>query len=53
MCRLPFLESSNALYDSLTGKDLEIGFEDILNTMEFREQLYQPHAVVEKSLGLL
>ncbi|XP_077297916.1 proteasome maturation protein [Arctopsyche grandis] len=51
--RLPFLESSNALFDSLTGRDLDIGFEDIYNTMEFREHLYQPHAVMEKSLGLL
>lgn len=30
-----------------------IRFEDILNTPEFREQMGQPHAVVEKSLGIL
>ncbi|XP_033217704.1 proteasome maturation protein [Belonocnema kinseyi] len=51
--RLPFLPSSMAMRDSLLGKDLEIGFEDILNPPEFREQMGQPHAVVEKSLGIL
>jgi hypothetical protein len=28
-------------------------FEDILNTAEFREQMVQPHAAVEKMLGIL
>lgn len=51
--RLPFLPSSMAMRDSLLGRDQEIGFEDILNTPEFREQMGQPHAVVEKSLGIL
>lgn len=51
--RLPFLQSSNALYDSLTGRDLEIGPEDIFNTAEFREVTGQPHAVCERSMGLL
>ncbi|KAK5643208.1 hypothetical protein RI129_007053 [Pyrocoelia pectoralis] len=50
---LPFLPSSNAMHDSLTGRDLEIWPEDIFNTAEFREVAGQPHAVVEKSLGIL
>ncbi|KOC69267.1 Proteasome maturation protein, partial [Habropoda laboriosa] len=51
--RLPFLSSSNCMKDVLLGKDEEIGFEDILNIPEFREEMGQPHAVVEKSLGIL
>lgn len=50
---LPFLPSSNVMIESLTGRDLEIGPEDIFNTSEFCEVAGQPHAVVEKSLGLL
>ncbi|KAJ8952971.1 hypothetical protein NQ314_007447 [Rhamnusium bicolor] len=30
--RLPFLSSSNVMHDALTGRDLEIGPEDIFNT---------------------
>ncbi|XP_014211563.1 proteasome maturation protein [Copidosoma floridanum] len=51
--RLPFLPSSNLMRDVILGRDEDIGFEDILNTSEFREQMGQPHAVVEKSLGIL
>ncbi|OXU29152.1 hypothetical protein TSAR_006554, partial [Trichomalopsis sarcophagae] len=51
--RLPFLPSSNLMRDVILGRDDDIGFEDILNTAEFREQMGQPHAVVEKSLGIL
>ncbi|XP_017875834.1 proteasome maturation protein [Ceratina calcarata] len=51
--RLPFLPSSNMMRNVLLGKDEEIGFEDILNIPEFREQMGQPHAVVENSLGIL
>ncbi|XP_076632885.1 proteasome maturation protein [Colletes latitarsis] len=51
--RLPFLPSSNMMRDVLLGRDEEIGFEDVLNTPEFREQMGQPHAVMEKSLGIL
>nr|CAI5844106.1 unnamed protein product [Callosobruchus analis] len=51
--RLPFLPSSNIMLDTLTGRDLEIGPEDIFNTPEFIEVSGQPHAVVERSLGLL
>lgn len=50
---LPFLPSSNIMSDSLTGRDLEIGPEDIFNTAEFQEVAGQPHAVCERSLGLL
>ncbi|KAI8440305.1 hypothetical protein MSG28_001654 [Choristoneura fumiferana] len=50
---LPFLPSSNLQHDVLTGRHLDIGFEDILNTPEFCEVAGQPHAVVERSLGLL
>ena len=51
--RLPFLPSSGFMTDVLTGRDEEMGFEDILNTADFREQMAQPHAVVEKTLGIL
>jgi proteasome maturation protein len=51
--RLPFLPSAGLMSDVLTGRDEEIGFDDILNTAEFREQLAQPHAVVERHVGLL
>lgn len=50
---LPFLPSSNVMSDSLTGRDLEIGPEDVFNTSEFRELAGHPHAVCERSLGLL
>lgn len=51
--RLPFLPSSNVMLDVLTGRDLEIGPEDIFNTPEFREVAGQPHAMIERSLGIL
>ncbi|XP_018340755.1 PREDICTED: proteasome maturation protein [Trachymyrmex septentrionalis] len=51
--RLPFLSSSNVMRDILLGKDQNIEFEDVFNTSEFREQMGQPHAVVENHLGLL
>ncbi|CAH1102337.1 unnamed protein product [Psylliodes chrysocephalus] len=51
--RLPFLSSSNTMYDILMGKDVDIGPEDVFNTSEFSEVSCQPHAVVEKSLGIL
>lgn len=50
---LPFLKSSNIMMESLTGKDLEIMPEDLFNTGEFTEVAGMPHAVVEKSLGIL
>ncbi|XP_068627950.1 proteasome maturation protein [Battus philenor] len=51
--RLPFLPSSNLQHEVLTGRHLDIGFEDILNTPDFCEVAGQPHAVVERSLGIL
>ncbi|XP_014355560.2 proteasome maturation protein [Papilio machaon] len=51
--RLPFLPSSNLQHEVLTGRDLDIGFEDILNTPDMCETAGQPHAIVERSLGLL
>ncbi|XP_076181459.1 proteasome maturation protein [Ptiloglossa arizonensis] len=51
--RLPFLPSSNMMRDVLLGRDEEIGFEDVLNISEFREEMGQPHAIIEKSLGIL
>ncbi|XP_022120673.1 proteasome maturation protein [Pieris rapae] len=51
--RLPFLSSSNFQSEVLTGRYLDIGFEDILNVPELCEVAGQPHAVVERSLGLL
>lgn len=51
--RLPFLPSSNVMLDALTGRDLEIIPEDIFSSPDFMEHAGQPHAVVEKSLGLL
>ena len=53
MGRLPFLSSSNAHMDVITGRDEMIDFTDFLGTEEFSERLYQPHAVVEKKLNLL
>ncbi|CAG9761985.1 unnamed protein product [Ceutorhynchus assimilis] len=50
---LPFLKSSNVMLESLTGRDLEISPEDVFNTGEFAEVAGQPHAVIEKSLGIL
>lgn len=51
--RLPFLSSSNVMLDALTGRDLEISPEDIFNSPDLMEYGGQPHAVVEKSMGLL
>lgn len=50
---LPFLKSSNVMFESLTGRDLEIAPEDVFNTGEFIEVSAQPHALVEKSIGIL
>lgn len=50
---LPFLPSSNAMLDTLSGSDIDVGPEDVFNTAEFREIAGQPHAMVERSLGIL
>ncbi|XP_025087418.1 proteasome maturation protein-like isoform X2 [Pomacea canaliculata] len=51
--RLPGLHSSNAMLDTLTGRDEVLGFEDILNDPADAELVGQPHILVEKQLGLL
>ncbi|RZC35626.1 proteasome maturation protein, partial [Asbolus verrucosus] len=51
--RLPFLSSSNVMLESLTGHDIEMDPSDIFNVPEFNEVAGFPHAVVERSLGLL
>lgn len=43
----------NLHLDVLTGRDTEIAFEDIFNNGEYPEISGQPHAIMEKSLGLL
>lgn len=50
---LPFLSSSNLMTDVLLGRDCQMSHEDFLNPVEFREEAGQPHAIVEKSLGIL
>lgn len=52
MGRLPILRSSNASYDSLTGRDLMMDFTDFLGQPEHSELMRQPHALMEKQLGL-
>jgi len=51
--RLPFLPSSNASRDALLGLDEMITPSDIYGNAEFSEALAQPHAVMEKRLGIL
>ena len=51
--RLPFLPSHNVALDVLTGNDEFVGFEDILGGPEVGEVMGNPHAMVEKRLGLL
>lgn len=50
--RLPFLPSSRAHLDVITGRDELIDFDDFLGGAEFSENLIQPHAVVEKQLKI-
>lgn len=50
--RLPFLSSSNASRDALLGYDEMITPMDIYGTAEFSERIAQPHAVMEKKLGI-
>ncbi|KAJ2950589.1 hypothetical protein O0L34_g8840 [Tuta absoluta] len=51
--RLPFLPSSNLQADVISGRYLDIGFEDRLNTPDLCEVSGQPHAVMERSMGIL
>ncbi|XP_055542103.1 proteasome maturation protein isoform X1 [Wyeomyia smithii] len=50
---LPFLPSTNVGRDVLTGRDELVEFGDIFNLEENSEILRQPHAVMEKRLGIL
>lgn len=50
--RLPFLPSSRAHLDVITGRDEMIDFTDFLGQEEFSERLTQPHAVIEKNLKI-
>ncbi|ETN62545.1 proteasome maturation protein [Anopheles darlingi] len=49
---LPFLPSTNIARDVLTGRDEMIEFSDIFNTPDHQEIIRQPHAVMEKVLGI-
>ena len=51
--RLPFLKSSNVARDALLGLDEMITPSDVFGTAEFSENMYQPHAVMEKRMGIL
>ncbi|KAK3763833.1 hypothetical protein RRG08_050197 [Elysia crispata] len=53
MQRLPCLNSSNLMADILSGREELIGFEDILNNPAESEVMGQPHAMVERRMGLL
>uniref|UniRef100_A0A182MPB2 Proteasome maturation protein n=1 Tax=Anopheles culicifacies TaxID=139723 RepID=A0A182MPB2_9DIPT len=49
---LPFLPSTNVARDVLTGRDEVVEFSDIFNLEEHQELMRQPHAVMEKVLGM-
>jgi len=49
---LPILSRSNASYNSLTGRDEKIEFEDYLGQTEDSETLVHPHVVMERKWGL-
>jgi proteasome maturation protein len=51
--RLPFLPSSNIARDVLLGLDEVLSPTDFFGTAEFSEKMAQPHAVMEKQLGIL
>ncbi|XP_067661467.1 proteasome maturation protein-like [Haliotis asinina] len=51
--RLPCLNSSNLLEDTLTGRDDLIDFGDVLNNPNEAEVVGQPHVLMEKRLKLL
>ncbi|XP_038063212.1 proteasome maturation protein-like [Patiria miniata] len=51
--RAPCLPSSNASLDTLLNRDETIGFEDYLNAPGDAEVMGNPHALMEKKLGLL
>lgn len=50
---LPFLPSSHVMLQSLTGQDTEIDVTDVYGQYEFMEHVGLPHAITERSLGIL
>nr|CAG4638860.1 EOG090X0J8E [Cyclestheria hislopi] len=50
---LPCLHRHNALLDALTGRDVDLEFEDVLNDAQNSEYMSQPHVMVEKYLGIM
>lgn len=50
---MPFLPSTNVARDVLMGRDELIDFTDMFNNDENSEFMRQPHAVMEKTLGIL
>lgn len=53
MQRLPCLHSSNLMADILSGREEFLGFEDVLNNPADSEVMGQPHAMLERRMGLL
>jgi len=49
---LPCLHRHNALLDALTGRDMEMQFEDFLGSPIDSEKMVAPHACIEKQLGI-
>nr|CAG4650639.1 EOG090X0J8E [Sida crystallina] len=50
---LPCLFRHNAMLDALTGRDMDLEFEDFLNTPLDAEKMGTPHMVIEKHFGIL
>ena len=50
------LPSSNMMLDILTGNDMKLGFEDVLNQPDHRpifvKHQEDPHAAMERKLGM-
>ncbi|CAG0884024.1 unnamed protein product [Cyprideis torosa] len=51
--RLPCLPSSHLMRDTLLGRDEIITFGDYLDHPDHKEEMGNPHAVIEKNLGIL
>nr|CAG4645269.1 EOG090X0J8E [Leptodora kindtii] len=47
---MPFLHRHNALMDALTGRDMDMEFEDFLNNKAEQEKMMAPHIMLEKHL---
>lgn len=53
MSRLPCLASSNIMFDTLTGRDDLLDFDDIFNSPFEAEMVGQPHLLMETREGIL